>query len=110
MKALRRERELLSKQMQKSFSAKERETLYQKWGIGLETKQRKLQLARRLWTETRDMDHIRESATIVAKLIGFLDQGQAIKEMFSLSFTPQLARGKSFSWKNSKSHFGTAYR
>ncbi|XXG66104.1 hypothetical protein AAC387_Pa05g3648 [Persea americana] len=110
MKALRRERELLSKQMQKSFSAKERESLYQKWGIGLETKQRKLQLARRLWTETRDMDHIRESATIVAKLIGFLDQGQAIKEMFSLSFTPQLASGKSFSWKNSKSHFGTAYR
>ncbi|RWR85914.1 kinesin-like protein KIN-7E [Cinnamomum micranthum f. kanehirae] len=103
MRALRREREVLSKQMLKRFSAEERENLYWKWGIGLDTKQRRLQLARRLWTETRDMDHVRESANIVARLIGFKEPGQAAKEMFSLSFTPQAASRRSFGWKNSMS-------
>lgn len=103
MRALRREREVLSKQMLKRFSAEERENVYRKWGIGLDTKQRRLQLARCLWTETRDMDHVRESANIVARLIGFKEPGQAAKEMFSLSFTPQAASRRSFGWKNSMS-------
>lgn len=103
MRALRREREVLSKHMLKRFSAEGRENLYRKWGIGLDTKQRRLQLARRLWTETRDMDHIRESANIVARLIGFKESGQATKAMFSLSFTPQQAGRRSNGWKNSMS-------
>ncbi|KAJ7957827.1 Kinesin-like protein [Quillaja saponaria] len=39
-KALNRERKMLSKQVHKKFSTKEREDLYQKWGIGLKTKHR----------------------------------------------------------------------
>ncbi|KAJ8647924.1 hypothetical protein MRB53_000947 [Persea americana] len=103
MKVLRREREMLSKQMQKRFSEVERENLYQKWGIALDTKQRKLQLAYRLWIDTGDMEHIRESAIIVAKLIGFVEPGQAMKEMFGLSFTPRKTRTsrRALVWKNS---------
>ncbi|KAJ4967486.1 hypothetical protein NE237_019335 [Protea cynaroides] len=101
MKALRREREMLGKQMQKRFSEKEREQLYVKWGIQLDSKRRRLQLVYRLWTVTKDMNHIMESATIVAKLIGFVEPGQALKEMFGLSFTPQ--RSKSYRWKQSMS-------
>lgn len=103
MKVLRREREMLSKQMQKRFSEVERENLYQKWGIALDTKQRKLQLAYRLWIDTGDMEHIRESATIVANLIGFVEPGQAMKEMFGLSFTPRKTRTsrRALVWKNS---------
>nr|DAD40430.1 TPA_asm: hypothetical protein HUJ06_014753 [Nelumbo nucifera] len=101
MRALRREREMLSKRMPKRFSEGEREQLYKKWGIGLDTKQRRLQLARRLWTDTKDMDHVMESATIVAKLIGFQEPGQALKEMFGLSFTPQRTSRRSYSWRRS---------
>ncbi|RVW50371.1 putative LRR receptor-like serine/threonine-protein kinase [Vitis vinifera] len=66
-RALNREREMLIKQVQKRFSRKEMETIYQKWGIDLDSKQRKLQLARRIWSDIRDMNHIRESAALVAK-------------------------------------------
>ncbi|KAF8364837.1 hypothetical protein HHK36_033184 [Tetracentron sinense] len=99
LRALHRERELLSKQMQKRYSEEERDCLYQKWGIELGTKQRRLQLAHRLWTDAKDMDHIVESASIVAKLVGFLEPGQALKEMFGLTFKPQRTSRRSFSWK-----------
>ncbi|KAL5557590.1 hypothetical protein UlMin_039826 [Ulmus minor] len=84
-----RERLMLSKQMQKKFSKNERENVYLKWGIGLHTKHRRLQLAHRLWSETRDMDHIMESAAIVVKLVGSGEPEQASKEMFGLRFTPR---------------------
>lgn len=103
LRALRREREMLSKRMQKRFTVKERETLYQNWGIGLDTKQRRLQLVQCLWTETEDMVRTMESAAIVAKLIGMLKPGQALKEMFGLSFTPTSQR--SHSWRHSLSSF-----
>ncbi|PON99903.1 Kinesin-like protein [Trema orientale] len=102
MKALRREREVLSKLMQKRFSEEERKRLFQEWGIALDSKRRRLQLADRLWSNTKDMNHIRESAAIIAKLIRFVDQGQALKEMFGLSFTPPIAKRRSYGWKNSK--------
>ncbi|KAL0325800.1 UNVERIFIED_CONTAM: Kinesin-like protein KIN-7F [Sesamum radiatum] len=76
VKALNREREMLSKQMLKKYSVKEREALFEKWGIDIKSKQRRVQLCRRLWTDPTDMDHINESATIVAKLVGFKDQGK----------------------------------
>ncbi|KAK9284156.1 hypothetical protein L1049_023324 [Liquidambar formosana] len=103
MKALRQEREMLSKQMQKRFSEQDRESLYLKWGIGLNTKNRRLQLAHCLWTDTNDMDHTTESANIVAKLVGCIEPEQAYKEMFGLNFTPRCIRRKSFSWKHSMS-------
>ncbi|CAL5377094.1 unnamed protein product [Camellia sinensis] len=89
LKALGREREMLSRLMQKRFSEMERNRLYQKWGINLQSKRRRLQLANRLWSDKNDTNHIVESAAIVGKLIRFSEQGGAIKEMFGLSFTPQ---------------------
>ncbi|CAL9080451.1 unnamed protein product [Musa acuminata var. zebrina] len=101
-RCLRREREMLCKQMQKKLSPEERESLYAKWGVALSSKQRRLQLARRLWTAT-DLEHVAESASLVAKLTGFAERGQAMKEMFELSFTPQQTHKRSFGWMHGKS-------
>ncbi|RDX90579.1 Kinesin-like protein KIN-7E, partial [Mucuna pruriens] len=101
VKALRRERGMLVKLMQRRLSEKERKRLYEEWGIALDSKRRRMQLANRLWSES-DMKHAMQSATIVAKLVRFWERGKALKEMFGLSFTPQLtARRSSFSWNNS---------
>ncbi|KAJ1440926.1 P-loop containing nucleoside triphosphate hydrolase [Sesbania bispinosa] len=101
VKALRREREMLVKLMQKRLSEEERRRLFKEWGIALDSKRRRMQLANRLWSNT-DMNHIMQSATIVAKLVRFSEQGKALKEMFGLSFTPQLLRRRSYSWKNGR--------
>ncbi|XP_059647595.1 kinesin-like protein KIN-7F [Cornus florida] len=101
MKALRREREMLSRLMYKRFSGVERNGLYQKWGIHLDSKRRRLQLVHYLWSDTKDMNHIRESAAIVSKLIRFSEHGQAMKEMFGLSFTPPRMSRRSLVWKHS---------
>ncbi|PON51984.1 Kinesin-like protein [Parasponia andersonii] len=103
LKMLNREREMLSKQVHKKFTRKEREGLYQKWGIKLKSKQRSLQLARWLWTNTKDIDHLSESALLVAKLVGFVEPGQIPKEIFGLSFLPQAIDRKPFAWKYSMS-------
>ena len=103
MKALRRERAVLGKLMQKRYSEEERKRLFQQWGIALDSKRRRLQLANRLWGATKDINHIKESAAIVAKLVRFVDQGLALKEMFGLSFTPvAVTKRRSFGWKNSR--------
>ena len=88
MKALRRERHMLSQRMLKRLSKVERENLFLKWGIGLNMKHRRLRLAHCLWIDPKDADHIAESAAIVAKLVGFVDPGKTFKEMFGLNFTP----------------------
>lgn len=74
--------------MRKRLSNVERENLFLKWGIGLNTKHRRLQLAHRLWIDPKDMHHIAESAATVAKLVGFVDPEKTFKEMFGLNFTP----------------------
>lgn len=89
---------MLSKQMQKKLSKSERENLYNNWGIRLSSKNRRLHLAHRLWSESEDLEHIRESATIVAKLVGSVEPDQAFKEMFGLNFAPRRTRKKSFGW------------
>ncbi|WJX88512.1 hypothetical protein P8452_70594 [Trifolium repens] len=98
---LRRERQMLSKQMQRKLSKSERENMYLKWGISMSSKHRGLQLAHRLWSETEDINHLRESATIVAKLVGTVEPDQAFKEMFGLNFAPRRRRKKSFGWTSS---------
>ena len=65
--------------MQRKLTATERETLFEKWGALLETKQRKLQLAQRLWTDTQDLAHIQDNANIVAKLVEFWEPGHVSK-------------------------------
>ncbi|KAE8664263.1 Detected protein of unknown function [Hibiscus syriacus] len=84
-KALRRERHMLTADAQETLP-QERENLFLKWGIGLNT-HRRLRLAYCLWTDCKDMDHIAESAAIVAKLVGFVDPEKTFKEMFGLNFT-----------------------
>ncbi|WOK98722.1 kinesin-like protein KIN-7F [Canna indica] len=104
LRFLRRERDMLCRQMQKNMSTAERESLYIKWGIALDSKQRRLQLARRLWSETMDSEHVRESASVVAKLVGILEEGQALKEMFGLTFSPQKLNRRSYNWKQGLSY------
>ncbi|RDX71879.1 Kinesin-like protein KIN-7E, partial [Mucuna pruriens] len=90
--SLNRERKMLSKQVHKKFSWKEREELYAKWGVDLKSKHRSVQLAWRLWTNTKDLNHVRESAALVAKLIGFINSGsESPKKIFGFGF---LARRK----------------
>ncbi|GKA03259.1 kinesin-like protein NACK2 [Tanacetum coccineum] len=88
IKALKQEREYLAKRVSSQLSAEEREMLYRKWDIPVEGKQRRrLQLVNRLWTDPLNMAHVKESAEIVAKLVGFCESGEhAPKEMFALNF------------------------
>ncbi|GJN02211.1 hypothetical protein PR202_ga19537 [Eleusine coracana subsp. coracana] len=103
-KKLQREREMLCRQMQKRLTIQERESMYTKWGVALTSKRRRLQVARRLWTETKDLEHVRESASLVARLIGLLEPGKALREMFGLSFAPQqFTRRSHNSWKYGRS-------
>ncbi|KAH9711100.1 kinesin-like protein KIN-7G [Citrus sinensis] len=88
MKALRRERHMLSQHVKKRFSREQRENLFLKWGIGLQTKHRSLQLAHLLWT-SKDLNHVAESAAIVSKLVTFVKPDQAFREMFGLNFAPR---------------------
>lgn len=100
-KALRREREMLTKQMHKKLTVEERESLFLRWGIGLNTKYRRIQLANQLWSKVDDMEHVAESAMIVAKLVGLIrDPSHAPKEMFGLNFTASPSR-RSYSFKRS---------
>ncbi|KAL8240523.1 hypothetical protein R6Q59_013878 [Mikania micrantha] len=100
-KALRREREMLTKQMHKKLTEQERESLFLRWGIRLNTKYRRIQLANKLWSRVDDMDHVADSAVVVAKLVGLVsDPGHAPKEMFGLNLTPPQSR-KSYSFKRS---------
>uniref|UniRef100_A0A2P2N7N8 Kinesin-like protein n=1 Tax=Rhizophora mucronata TaxID=61149 RepID=A0A2P2N7N8_RHIMU len=94
---------MLSKLMLKRFSEEERKKLYQKWGIELKSKRRRQQLTNHLWSNVKDINHIRESAAIVAKLLRFAQQEEAPKEMFGLSFTPPSMRRKSSGLSHSRS-------
>ncbi|KAE8712610.1 hypothetical protein F3Y22_tig00110239pilonHSYRG00043 [Hibiscus syriacus] len=100
VKDLGRERKMLCKQIQKMFSKKQKEELYKKWGIELNSKQRSLQLSQRIWTKTQGMGHVKESAALVAKLLGFAEPGQAPKEVVGLSILPRSVARKSRDWKN----------
>lgn len=104
---LQRERQMLSKQIQRRLSKSERHNLYLKWGIRLSSRNRRLQLAYRLWTETNNMEHIRESAIVVAKLVGSVEPDHAFKEMFGLNFAPPplpSSNRRSFGWTSTIKH------
>lgn len=93
-KTLRQERQTLSELMQKKLSEKERDGLFVEWGIGLNTKRRRMQLANLVWSKSDDINHINESANLVAKLVGFLDPGQTpCKEVFGMNLTPKYSTG-----------------
>lgn len=87
VKALKQEREYLAKRVSSKLTAEERELLYMKWDIPQAGKQRRLQLVNKLWTDPLNMQNVKESAEIVAQLVGFCESGEhASKEMFELNF------------------------
>ncbi|XP_021741993.1 kinesin-like protein KIN-7E isoform X2 [Chenopodium quinoa] len=97
-RSLHKERKMLTKLMKRRFSSQERMDLYVRWGINLDSKRRSSQLAHLLWANTVDMDHILESAKIVAKLVR-LNEPQVPKEVFGLNLSTTQVRRKSFSSK-----------
>ncbi|CAF2049956.1 BnaA09g43240D [Brassica napus] len=106
LKALQRERRMLSKLVGKRFSVEERKRLYEKFGIDVNSKRRRLQLANQLWSKPKDITHAVDSAAVVAKLVRFVEQGRAMKEMFGLSFTPPLpTTRRSLTWRKSMTTF-----
>ncbi|KAG2327309.1 hypothetical protein Bca4012_036309 [Brassica carinata] len=101
-RALTRERFKLSKLMQRKLSKEERENLFLRWGIGLNTRHRRVQLAHRLWSDYKDMGHVRESASLVGKLHGFVDMNLTSSDMFGINFAFRPPRPKKSSlWKRS---------
>ncbi|KAI3673708.1 hypothetical protein L6452_39836 [Arctium lappa] len=101
IKALKQEREYLAKRVSTKLSAEERDMLYRKWDIPMEVNQRRrrLQLVSRLWTDPLNMVHVKESAEIVAKLVGFCALGEhASKEMFALNFVTPCDKKASMGW------------
>ncbi|CAA7037365.1 unnamed protein product [Microthlaspi erraticum] len=103
-KAVARERDWLAKQIPKKFGKKEREEVYKKWGVELSSKQRSLQVTHKLWINAKDIEQCRESASLVATLVGFVDSNLIPKEMFGLSFSPTTPLNvKSSGWSFSNS-------
>ncbi|KAK8515438.1 hypothetical protein V6N13_139584 [Hibiscus sabdariffa] len=87
IKALKQEREYLAKRVSSKLAVEERELLYLKWDVPAVGKQRRLQLVNKLWTDPLNMQHVQESAELVAKLVGFCESGERLsKEMFELNF------------------------
>ncbi|XP_047157827.1 kinesin-like protein KIN-7B [Vigna umbellata] len=86
IRALRQEREYLAKKVNK-LTAEEREVLYAKWEVPPVGKQRRLQLVNKLWTDPYNMQHVQESAEIVAKLIDFSVSDENSREMIELNFS-----------------------
>ncbi|KAF2541503.1 hypothetical protein F2Q68_00030032 [Brassica cretica] len=94
-KTLGREREWLAKQIPKKFGGKDREEVYKKWGtVELSSKQRSMQVTHKAWTKIKDVDHCKESASLVATLVGFDESNTMPKEMFGLSFSPTTTLNK----------------
>ncbi|KAL7606073.1 hypothetical protein Lser_V15G18652 [Lactuca serriola] len=100
-RALSRERIMLSKKLLKKYSSTQRDLIFRKWGIPLDSKHRRVQLSRLLWSKTNDIDHIKESADMVAKLVGIVELNQTPKELFGLSFLPTPDHIKTSFWKAS---------
>ncbi|KAL5698514.1 Kinesin-like protein nack2 [Ranunculus cassubicifolius] len=88
VRALKQEREQLSKRAGSRLANQELEMLYIKWEVPPGGKQRRLQLVNKLWTDPLNMQHIQDSAEVVAKLVGFCEskENNPSKEMFQLNF------------------------
>ncbi|CAN7027570.1 unnamed protein product [Brassica rapa subsp. trilocularis] len=82
LKALHKERKMLSKLVRKRFSEEEMTRIYHKFGIAVNSKRRRLQLVNKLWSNPKDMTQVAESADVVSKLVKLTEQGKAMKEMF----------------------------
>lgn len=104
IKAMTAERGMLSRKLLRKYTAKERDALFENWGIDLESRNRRVQLSQLLWTKTDDVEHAKESAEIVAKLVGMVDPSTTPKELFGLSFAPK--QESHSSWRDTFSLLG----
>ncbi|KAJ0587769.1 putative plus-end-directed kinesin ATPase [Helianthus annuus] len=103
-RALNLERAMLSRKLLKKFTSAERREMFAKWGIDLESRNRRFQLSQLLWTKTDDIEHIRNSAEIVAKLVGLIEPDKTPKELFGLTVaTKQESQSLLSTWRNSLS-------
>ncbi|XP_044469900.1 kinesin-like protein KIN-7G isoform X2 [Mangifera indica] len=104
LKALQKERYILSQKMQNKLSKEQRHNLFLKWGIGLKTKHRRWKLANLLWSDPKDLNHVAESASVIEKLINFTKPEHILKEACSLSLTSRPSKKKfKFFRSNAKS-------
>jgi centromeric protein E len=94
---LKQEREYLAKRICK-LAAEERELLYARWEVPPVGKQRRLQLVNKFWTDPYNMQHVQESAEIVAKLIDFCVSSETSKDMFALNFASPYNRKTWAGW------------
>jgi centromeric protein E len=97
IRALKQEREYLAKRVCK-LTAEERELLYARWEVPPVGKQRRLQLVNKFWTDPYNMQHVQESAEIVAKLIDFCVSSENSKDMFALNFASPYNRKTWAGW------------
>jgi centromeric protein E len=108
---LKRERELIVKNLKSGLTAAQRDTIYKQWGIPVDAKERKIQLANLIWTNPQNEEHIKMSADLVARLFGLwsTNHGSASKEMFQLSFSPPSSLEKSWfdGWTSVAHLFGS---
>ncbi|KAI3820168.1 hypothetical protein L1987_14026 [Smallanthus sonchifolius] len=103
-RALNLERAMLSRKLLKKFTSTERRAMFAKWGIDLESRNRRFQLSQLLWTKTHDIEHIKDSAEIVAKLVGLIEPDKTPKELFGLHVaTKQESQSLLSTWRNSLS-------
>lgn len=86
LKALQKERYILSSKMKKKLSMEQRQNLFLKWGIGLQSKHRRRQLVNLIWNDSKDLKHVAESASVVEKLVSFAKSKQAFMEIYSLDY------------------------
>ncbi|CAN6698691.1 unnamed protein product [Malus baccata var. baccata] len=95
-KALTSERHMLASKCEGDF-------LRMKEITSTKSGHRRLQSANLLWSNTQNLDHIMDSATIIAKLVGSVEPEQAFKEMFGLRFAPRdtVTKRKSHFWLES---------
>ncbi|KAK1436519.1 hypothetical protein QVD17_02300 [Tagetes erecta] len=101
-RALNLERAMLSRKLLKKFTSAERQVMFSKWGIDLESRNRRFQLSQLLWTKTDNIEHIRDSAEIVAKLVGLIEPDKTPKELFGLTIaTKQESQSLLSTWRNS---------
>eukprot|EP00897_Mesotaenium_endlicherianum_P004791 jgi/Mesen1/433/ME001000S10637 len=91
LKALHKERRQLAAKMKARLTEREREQLYAQWGVAAGSKQRKLQLALRLWSDPTDAQQVEASARITARLLAFAPRSSDTgtpKELFALHYSP----------------------
>jgi centromeric protein E len=74
--------------MKAQVTEEEREELFRRWGVPVDSKQRRLQLMYKVWTDPHNLAHIQASVNVVARIVGILNPGCASKEMFALNFAP----------------------